>query len=407
MLQRLSPAKRNAALFVVAALILWFAWTIRSVLNPLLVGYLLAYIALPLVEKIERHGASRRTAVNLTFLGGFLLCVGIGTVLVIQTRSLASDVIKVEPVPIEGAEGTDEPPMAQRDLATRLGDRFEATRLWINERFGFELEPLAVESMDFSAIRDKYFEDNAGDLMGAGSAGIKAAGGVLQFLSRAVSRLLMIAGWFLLVPLYCYYFLFEIGRLHAFVKRYFPRRDRQQLADVFSKIGEVLSNFFRGRLGVSLMKGVLLSLGLALAGIPYAFLFGLVSGFLSLVPFFGPFLGYIACTLVSLAFAERIGGVIPSGENVGVIEVLLRTSIVFGLGELLEGYVLIPKVLGDSLGLHPLVVLFAIFAGGAAFGIMGIVLALPVTASLVIVFREFVLPALQEFADDEDDLVRG
>jgi predicted PurR-regulated permease PerM len=85
----------------------------------------------------------------------------------------------------------------------------------------------------------------------------------------------------------------------------------------------------------------------------------------------------------------------------GVLGSLVRTGIVFGLGELLEGYVLIPKVLGDSLGLHPLVVLFAILAGGAALGMFGILIALPLTASLVILAREFLLPALQQFADED------
>ena len=100
-----------------------------------------------------------------------------------------------------------------------------------------------------------------------------------------------------------------------------------------------------GQGAVCLLKGLFLSIGLWVAGIEYAFLFGMVSGFLSLIPFFGPFLGFVGAFTVGML-----------GEHTFVSS-LVRTGIVFGLGELLEGYFLLPKILGDSLGLHPVVVL--------------------------------------------------
>ena len=83
-----------------------------------------------------------------------------------------------------------------------------------------------------------------------------------------------------------------------------------------------------------------------------------------------------------------------------MILALVRTGVVFGVGEALEGYVLIPKILGDSLGLHPLVVFVALLAGGAALGTLGILIALPLTAVLVILFKEFVQPAIRDFAEE-------
>ena len=414
MLQRLSPGKRNLALAIVGILILWFAWTIRSVLNPLLVGYLLAYIALPLVRRIEQHGFSRRSAVNLTFFLGFLVASAITFVLLLETRNLARDIMSAAPADVVAEAPPTPGEEPSPTLGERLARRYDATSAYLEDKVGIRLPEQDFEKIDFSLLSTRaraflkdHREELTDEVVGAGAAGIKAAGGVLGFLSRFFTKLFEIGGWFFLVPLYAYYFLFELGRLHEFIRRYLPKRDRQQIADVVTKIGEVLANFFRGRLGVCFIKGLLISFGLLLVGVPYAFLFGMVSGFLSLIPFFGPFLGFAGCTLVGLAFAERIGGVLPTGDNVGFIEVLLRTGVVFGVCELIEGYVLIPKVLGDTLGLHPLVVLFAMFAGGSAFGVLGIVVALPVTASLVIVFREFVLPALREFADGDEDLIPG
>ncbi len=75
----------------------------------------------------------------------------------------------------------------------------------------------------------------------------------------------------------------------------------------------------------------------------------------------------------------------------------------FGLGEVIEGYVLVPKILGNSLGLHPVVVMVSVFAGGAALGMFGLLIAIPLTASLVIVTRELVLPALAQFADEDGE----
>jgi predicted PurR-regulated permease PerM len=168
-----------------------------------------------------------------------------------------------------------------------------------------------------------------------------------------------------------------------------PRRDRERITRIGRQIGEVLANFFRGRLLVCVAKGSFLALGLAIAGVDYALLLGLGTGFLSLIPFVGSMIGFIMALLVAL-IEHSVGGAV------------LRTGIVFLAAEGLENYILIPKIMGDSLGLHPIVVIFAIMAGGAALGMFGLLIALPLTASLVILAREFLLPVLAELADRDE-----
>jgi predicted PurR-regulated permease PerM len=292
--------------------------------------------------------------------------------LFVQLRSLAHDVV------------TDE------SVRAGLREHLASLDLWLQENLGdrwtLELANLADLTVLQGMARD-FLTAHGEEVQEAGAQGVRAVGATFGFLKSLLGRVLGIAGLFVLVPLYTYYLLFELARMHAFVKSYLPRRDREHLARVFELIGEVISNFFRGRLTVCALKGTVLSVGLLAAGVPYAFLFGMLSGALSLVPFFGPFLGFVGALLVALV-------------DYDVVEALLRTGIVFVVAELIEGYVLIPKILGDSLGLHPVVVLFALFAGGASLGTLGILIALPLAASLVILVREFVLPALKKSVNE-------
>jgi len=378
MLERLSPARRNLALLALAVLALWFCWTVRSVLNPLIIGYLLAYIVHPLVARLERSGRSRRAAVNLIFVGGFVAAVLVTAGLVWQLRALA----------IESYESVKSlataPPGQEAPLHDRLQEKLDEFTLTLNE-WGLHVEPILVPEFEtVRALAVKYFAEH-GDQ--AGKTGLAWAGRGIGFLARFLGGVLSLAGLFLLVPLYTYYFLFVLGPMHESIRRYFPRRERARLTRVFERIGEVVASFFRGRLAVAFLKGLFLAVGLTIADMPYGFLFGMLSGFLSIVPFVGAFAGFVLALAVGILEHGVIGSVVRSG-------------LVFGAGELIEGYVLVPKILGEKLGLHPLVVFFALIAGGAALGMLGLLLALPLTATLVILIQEFVLPALRQFADE-------
>lgn len=378
MLERLPRTRRNLVLLALAALAAWFAWAVRSVLNPLLFGYLLAYILLPLVAWVERRGHSRRAAVNLIFVTGFVLTALLSAVLAWQMRTLALDVVASAKGAASAEPGQGIP--LHQSLQARA-DEFTATL----NGWGLEIERWEVP--DLEGLRDlaKRFLDEYGDQ--AGRAGLTLANRALTHLKLLLGGVLSVLGLFVLVPLYTYYFLFVIGDLHAGIQRYFPRRERARLARVFERIGEVISSFFRGRLSVAFAKGLFLALSLMAFDMPYGFLIGMLSGALSIIPFVGAFTGFVVALGIGLL------------EH-GVIGSIWRTALIFGAGEVFEGYVLVPKILGDKLGLHPLVVFFALLAGGAALGMLGLLIALPLTATLVILFQEFVAPALKQFADE-------
>jgi predicted PurR-regulated permease PerM len=378
MLERLSRTRRNLVLLALAVLAAWFAWSVRGVLNPLLGGYLLAYILLPLVAAVERRGHSRRAAVNLIFVAGVVLASIVLVGVAWQMRLLALDLVTSAKEMASAPPGEGTP---LHESLQRRADEFAAT---LND-WGLEVEPWQVPDLEGLRVQAKRFLETYGEELGRGSLAL--AGSVLAYVVRFVGGAFSVLGLFLLVPLYTYYFLFVIGDVHAAVRRYFPRRERARLERVFERIGLVIASFFRGRLSVAFSKGLFLALALTVFDMPYGFLIGMVSGALSIVPFVGAFTGFVLALAVGLL------------EH-GVIGSIWRNGLVFAAGEGIENYVLVPKILGDRLGLHPLVVFFALLAGGAALGMLGLLVALPLTATLVILFQEFVAPALKQFAEE-------
>ncbi|MFT4537881.1 MAG: putative PurR-regulated permease PerM [Planctomycetota bacterium] len=474
MLERLTPARRNFVLGLLGVIVTWSAWSVRSVLNPLLLGYLLAYIVHPMVLHLERGGWRRRSAVNVIFIAAGLIGMVVGTGLFLQGRDLTvklagsdlflnaevqvqeslvhldswldsggdkeseageSDARKSGPDAKQGmgatAPGSDvdqspsqdgdasasglppstespsestaqvEPELGESTAGKGAAPAGELTQL---QREATELtqgatpterEGLAVFLSEFWA---RLTEEQSATAKTAKEAAVAGAGGMWRLLRALFGSLLAFGTLVVLLPVYTYFLLFELGTIHAFVRRYLPVRERARLARVGHELGEVLSSFFRGRLLVCLCKGLALSAGLWVCGVDYALLLGLTSGFLALIPFVGPMIGFLGAFLVGLLNIHLFG---PLG-------LVLRLVFVFGIGELLEGYVLLPKIIGDTLGLHPVVVLASIMVGGAALGMFGFLLALPLMAGAILLVREFVLPALGAFADEiEQEEARG
>lgn len=400
MIDRLSPLARNIALGVLFVLLAWFAWTVRSVLNPLILGYLLAFILHPLVLRLEKRGWTRRKAVNLIFTGFAIGLTLLGVAIFFQARSLtrefASDEglgAKIEARLDEGLHKYEKEIQWVMSLVRRPEDAREPAVKPVNpdgpaNPDGNPAQPgeLTSESL-FAFFKDAWMHTLDPDQRQAiGEAGLGTARWVLALFSSFFGGVLQFLGLLILWPLYTYFLLFELERIHSFVARYLPYQERARFVRIATQIGEVLASFFRGRLLVCLIKGVVLAVGFAIAGVDYALLLGLGSGFLSLIPFVGSTIGYTFAFLIALL-------------DFGLAGAVVRTGIVIVIAESLENYVLIPKILGDSLGLHPIVVIFAIMAGGASMGMFGLLVALPITASLVILAREFLLPVLAQMAD--------
>lgn len=394
MLERLSRHKRNIALAGLGLVVLWFSWTVRTVLNPLILGYLLAYVLHPMVLDLERRGWSRRAAANLIFIAFFLVASVLGVSVFFQGRALVADIADSE---IAATLREKLPEFVWEVMGGEVAEGEGAAPAGGEEPESPPQEdvpgPPGTEDSDVdpSTIRAAVLEVWAQLNQEADTrrAALQSASDAWPYVRAFFGSIVALVTLIFLLPIYAYFLLFELGRIHAFVLRYLPARERERFSRIGTQIGEVLASFFRGRLLVCFLKGALIAVGLLIAGVPYSLFLGMASGFLALVPFVGPLIGFLFAFLITLVSTEG-----------GLLMALLGTGLVFALAELAEGYVLLPKILGDSLGLHPVVVLASVFVGGAAMGMFGFLIALPLTAALVIIAREMVLPALADFADE-------
>lgn len=416
MLERLDKTKRNIGLAAVAALLLWGGWTVRSVLNPLILGYLFAYILRPSVKGLENRGLGRREAVNVIFTA----FAAVMTVTVLGVAFQAQQA--TERLMAASRSGHD--PFAVAEA--RIDEVLEGASDWLHDMFGEdepgqdgpppqggappggsfselprELAPLAVGD---APARDPGPAEPEADgptlrkLLRSWSAEFTAKVGdggssalvvwLLALLSNLFGGALSIFAFLTLLPVYTYFLLFELERIHGFVHDHLPKRERERVSRVAMAIGAVLASFFRGRLLICFLKGAVITVGLMVAGVPHPFLLGMLSGFMALIPFAGPFLSFLLAFFVGLQRMEPL-------------EAVLWIAPIYVVAEAFEGYVLIPKILGDSLGLHPVVILLAVFVGGSALGLFGFLIAVPLAATLIILFREFVMPALEEFAEED------
>jgi predicted PurR-regulated permease PerM len=408
MIDRLSPTVRNFALAALFLLVGWFLWSVRSVLNPLILGYLLAFVAHPLVLRLEKRGWKRRRAVNFIFVAALVLLTLVATGVYFQGRGLARELVSDQGLGLK-----------VRERIEQAADQYHDELSWViqylpkpkNDAKGEGRTPVkppegsgpgevtVVEHTDKAddlkrQIREWWDSWISGDSSSqAADIGTKLGSGAVFVFQQVFGSLLSFGTLLLLLPIYTYFLLFELERIHRFVARYLPRRDRDRLVRIGTQIGEVLANFFRGRLLVCLAKGTFLAIGLAIARVDFALLIGLGTGFLSLVPFVGSAIGFVMALLVAM-LEHSLGYAV------------LGVGTVFLLAEGLENYLLIPKILGNSLGLHPVIVIFSLMAGAASMGMFGLLVALPLTATLVILGREFLLPVLADLADDESPSLR-
>jgi predicted PurR-regulated permease PerM len=216
-----------------------------------------------------------------------------------------------------------------------------------------------------------WVQGQSGELLNLAGGGAR---GILQVLG-------VIAGVFSWVVLPVYLFFLLIAppfRLEA-LEQFFPFLKEDQREDVVFLIRQfvdIVVVFFRGQLVIAFAQGLLMAVGFSLCGLSYGFILGLVFGMLNLVPYLGNLVG-LSITL-PLAWFQPDGG---AGLMIAIIVVLVITQLV-------EGYVLTPKIMGKSTGLHPMAVIFAMFFWGKAMGgILGLILAIPLTAFLVVFWR--------------------
>ena len=328
---------RRWQLLAIVAVIGYLIYLLAPVLMPFAVAGMLAYLGDPLADRLERLGLGRTLAVTIVFVVIVLFTVG-ALLLLIPLISRQVDNL-IQNLPSYGAW--------IRDTAVP----------WVQAKL--RLDP---HTFDTGRVLDAVKEH------------IGSIGSVIGKLSRSGVGVLMWMTNLVLIPVVAFYLLRDWDRLVAWIDAMLPRSIEPTAAHLARESDKVLGAFVRGQLLVMLALGIFYGAGLALVGLSVGPLIGMIAGLLSFVPYLGFIIGFGAAVIAVLV-------------QYGDWAHLLLVCGVFVIGQLLEGYVLVPKLVGDKIGLHPVAVIFAVLAGGYLFGFLGVLLALPAASVILVLLR--------------------
>ncbi len=316
----------------------------RVILVPLLSSLALAYILEPLVEVFEKRGWSRSLSVLATLVSAFILLI---LALIFVIPSLWSQLLKSYdqlPNALEAGHRAFDPLIAQLKTAS----------------------PPIYEFIE--SLLQKFRSPEQQAEIGA-TLGKWIQGGLLKLVT-ATSSLFDL----LLIPFFVYYLLSDYRKMTARLESWIPPRHRQKASELLSRISAVISAYVRNQLVIALAMGVLYAIGFATLSVPLALTLGLISGLLNFIPYVGTLTGLV----LAISFSALNGAGI--GRIVGILMIFVTVQSI-------EGYYLTPKLLGEKLNLHPLVVLLGLVVGGNLFGLIGIILAVPVIAATRVILR--------------------
>lgn len=325
--------------FVVISAVL--IWLLAPVLTPFAISALLAYMSDPLADFLQRKGLGRNSSVSLVFLV-MLLVLLLVTLLLI--------------------------PLLESQIKILIG-KMPVISLWIREKLALVLQHYELG------------EEHAPDLQKVSEmlkSNWKEAGGLLASFMTSLTKsgltLLNLVMNLVLVPVVTFYLLRDWDILMKRIRQLLPRRMEPVISQLASESDDVLGAFVRGQLAVMVVLGLFFSIGLWLAGIDFAFLIGMTAGMVSFVPYLGGIIGIVSALLA--AWFQYQDGLH-----------LVYVIVVFGVGQVLQDVVLVPRFVGDRIGMHPVAVIFAVLAGGQLFGFFGVLVALPAAAVIVVLLR--------------------
>jgi predicted PurR-regulated permease PerM len=308
-------------------------YPVRIIFPPLVVALIMVYLLNPLVSALERRGVRRGWGSLLVYLA-FLAIVGTGLYFLVPL------------VAAQVRDFADAAPSIFREIGGSVQDFFA--------RFGVELAPTTPGSES-----------------------------VLDFFGRLVSvtgTILNVILVFVLGPILAFYLLVDLPKIRRGLQALIPTRRREEVQQVGRRIGQAIGSFFRGQLLVALFVGIVSSIGLWLVGLPFWALVGLVSGLFNLIPLIGPIIGTLLAVLVATT-TETSGGLL--GLEPG-LPLALGSAIVLLLVQQIDNHILSPNIVGRTVKLHPVTVMLGLLAGATLLGLWGMLLAVPVMASLKI-----------------------
>ena len=334
-------AKKTTIFWIVIGILLsLFLFYLKSILMPFILSFILAYILNPLVVKLMKHHFNRTWATALV-------------ILILILAVLASILILI--------------PVLQAQILSFAGlVPSLANSLWL------KLQPLFDTIKEhISANQLNYIKSTISTQT---TALMKDFSTTLMNIFTGWSALFNIISVIIITPVVTFYLLNDWDIIVEKTKALFPKKKAAFINEKISQIDEILSAFIRGQAVVCLFLALFYGFGLTAIDLDFGFSIGFIAGIFSFIPYVGSLTGFVLSLL--LAFTQSADW-----------SLFILILLVFGVGQFLEGYILTPKLVGDKIGLHPVWVIFALMAGAALFGFIGVLIAVPLSAVLGVVVR--------------------
>ena len=337
----LTAAQRQTTTWAALSLLgLLTVWLLAPVLTPFVVAAVLAYVLHPLVERLAARRVPRVVAVAVVEIAAIVIALAV-LLLIVPILSKQLPLLR-EQIPL-------------------LADRLNAGLAPWLAKFGINV---ALDTASIKAFVFKYLDANLEDWAATALSSARIGGSIL----------LSIVGNVLLVPMVLFYLLMDWNGLMQRLGNLIPPRLEQRTLGFIDECDGVLGQYLRGQLSVMVVLAIYYSVGLALFGFDLAVPVGVFTGLAVFIPYAGFGLGLVLALISgALQFSGWHGP--------------FAVAVVYGIGQLLESFVLTPRLVGERIGMSPLTVIFALLAFGHLFGFVGVLIALPVSAVLVVAVR--------------------
>ncbi|MFN7166367.1 MAG: AI-2E family transporter [Pannonibacter sp.] len=318
-----------------------FMTVFSAVLLPFVAGMALAYLLDPVADRLERMGMSRLAA-TLSILFAFVLVLGIVLILL---------------VPVLGNQ--------MLGFIDRLPGLVRSLQSLITENLGDRLTKV-------SGLSVADLQSSLGDIMSKGASWL---GGLLNSVWSGGQALLSILSLFVITPVVAFYLLLDWDHMIERIDSWLPREHVETVRSLAREMDGAVAGFVRGQVSVCVLLGLFYAVSLVLLGLNFGLLIGIGAGLVSFIPFVGAALGLVAS--MSVAIVQFW----PDWPWI------VAVAVVFGVGQFIEGNILQPKLVGASVGLHPVWLMFALFAFGYLFGFVGLLVAVPAAAMVGVLAR--------------------
>ncbi len=359
-----SEVRRQIVFWLITFVIfLAFVWLFTDILLPFVAGMALAYFLDPVADMFERWGLSRLMAtiiITASFLVFFILALMI--VIPVLASQLSSF---IERLP---------------ELVSRLQALIASTESdWLRNLIGIE---------------GRTLQDNMNEIIKQGSGFVSS---VLSQIWASGKSLLNIVSLLVVTPVVAFYMLYDWDKMVAKIDGWLPRKHQPVIRQIFDDINTAVAGFVRGQGSLCLVLGLFYGISLTIAGLNFGLLIGLIAGLISFIPYVGSLTGLVLAVGVALVQFW------PDYISIAMI------VAIFAFGQFLEGNILQPKMVGESVGLHPVWLMFALFAFGSLFGFVGMLIAVPAAAAVGVIVRFAIGQYLEsdlyhtgQFSDDGD-----